>query len=192
MLRRPFRRRDPRTEFVRSVLPSGGVGAELGVYRGHFAEVLVREASPTRLHLIDPWYLLTPEWSWGKGDRSTVNAVRRILKRWKPEIESGAVVVHVGDDRRVLPAFDDASLDWAYIDSSHAYGHTVEELAILDAKVRPGGLIAGDDWQPDPSHKHHGVYRAVTEFVAARDYEITYADIADHQWAIRRLPNARP
>lgn len=177
---------DPRTPFVRTVIPKGGVGAELGVFRGHFSSVLHQHAEPIRLHLIDPWYLLTPEWHWGTGDRSTVNAVRRILKQWKSEIEDGSVVVHIGDDRDVLWSFDDESLDWAYIDSSHAYEHTLDELRILDAKLRPGGVIAGDDWHPDPSHRHHGIHRAVCEFAADRGFDLVYADEADHQWAIRR------
>lgn len=177
---------DPRTPFVREVLPKGGVGAELGVFRGHFSPVLFEHAEPTRLLLVDPWYLLTPEWHWGAGDRSTVNAVRRILKQWKREIERGTVTVHIGDDRDVLRTLDDGALDWVYIDSSHAYGHTLDELHLLDSKVRPGGVIAGDDWQPDPAHKHHGIHRAVCEFAAEHDYEFVHADEDDRQWAIRR------
>lgn len=175
-----------RTPFVQAVLPRHGVGAELGVFRGRFSPVLFEHAAPLRLHLVDPWYLLTPTWSWGAGDRSTVNAVRRVLKRWKREIEEGRVVVHIGDDRDVLRSFDDGYLDWAYIDSSHAYDHTMEELQILDAKVRSGGVIAGDDWHPDPSHRHHGVHRAVVQFAAERRYEVIYAGDRDQQWAIRR------
>ena len=81
------------------------------------------------------------------------------------------------------------SLDWVYLDSSHAYQHTVEELALLRRKVRPGGVIAGDDWQPDPSHPHHGVHRAVMELVSSGSCEVLYADAGDQQWAIR-LPAA--
>jgi hypothetical protein len=182
---------DPRAAFVRKVLPKHGVGAELGVFRGHFSPVLFAEASPTCLHLVDPWYLLTPRWHWGTGDRSTVNALRRILKRWKREIEAGRVVVHVGDDRDVLRSFADGQLDWAYIDSSHAYEHTRDELRLLHDKVSPGGVIAGDDWQPDPSHQHHGVHRAVQEFAAESGYEIIYAEAVDRQWAIRRAVPSR-
>lgn len=182
------RREDPRIPFVRDILPRRGVGAELGVHRGYFSPVLFEHAEAARLHLIDPWYLRTPRWQWGRGDRSTVNAVRRILKRWKRQIEDKRVVVHIGDDLAVLRSFDDGSLDWAYIDSSHEYAHTLAELRLLASKVTPSGVIAGDDWQSDPSHGHHGVHRAVTEFVAAEGYEIIYADDSDHQWAIRRLP----
>ena len=179
-----------RVPFVHTVLPKGGVGAELGVFKGRFSPVLLRESQATCLHLIDPWYLLTPTWHWGRGDRSTVNALRRILKRWRPEIEAGRIKVHVGDDRQVLASFPDHCLDWVYLDSSHAYEHTAEELRLLHRTVKPGGVIAGDDWQPDPAHKHHGVHRAVTEFAAAEGYDVVYANESDQQWAItRRAPS---
>jgi len=174
-----------RAGFVDAVLPKGGVGAELGVFKGRFSPVLLDGTNARRLHLVDPWYLLTPRWHWGHGDRSTVGAVRRILRRWQAEIEAGRVVVHIGDDREVLASLDDHSLDWVYLDSSHAYQHTVEELALLRRKVRPGGVIAGDDWRPDPSHPHHGVHRAVMELVRSDSCEVLYADAGDRQWAIR-------
>jgi hypothetical protein len=175
-----------RGPIVAELLPKGGVGAELGVYKGRFSPVLLQVSEAKQLHLVDPWYLLTPEWHWGVGDRSTVNALRRILRRFRNEIEAGRVEVHVGNDLDVLRRMADHSLDWAYLDSSHAYGHTVDELALLDRKVRPGGVIAGDDWQPDPDHPHHGVHRAVTEFLQANGYELRYADVGNRQWAISR------
>lgn len=188
---REIRANRVRMPFVDAVLPKGGVGAEIGVFKGRFSPVLLRGSEATRLHLIDPWYLLTPVWHWGRGDRSTVNALRRILKRWRHEIEAGRIQVHVGDDRQVLATFPDHCLDWVYLDSSHAYEHTAEELRLLHRTVKPGGVIAGDDWQPDPRHKHHGVHRAVTEFAAAEGYDVVYADETDRQWAITRRPPPR-
>jgi hypothetical protein len=175
-----------RARFVEEHLPKDGVGVELGVFKGHFSTVLWRHARPSTLHLVDPWYLLTPEWHWGRGNRSTVDAVRRILRRWKREIEAGRVLVHVADDREVLRRFPDGHLDWAYVDSSHAYQHTKDELALLHRKVRAGGVISGDDWRIDPDHPHAGVRRAVLELVEEHGYEVLVADAATRQWAIRR------
>jgi len=36
-------------------LPQHSVGAEIGVYKGEFSEMLVGELHPKKLHLIDPW-----------------------------------------------------------------------------------------------------------------------------------------
>jgi hypothetical protein len=179
------RSNQPRALFVDHILPKNGIGAELGVFKGEFSATLMDRTSARQLHLIDPWYFLTAYWHWGSGDRSTVHALIKILQRFEKDIEGGRVRVHVGDDRQILTFFPDQYFDWVYMDSSHLYEHTRDELQILTSKVKADGVIAGDDWQPDPSHRHHGVYKAVSELVASGKYEIVYADSNDRQWAIR-------
>jgi hypothetical protein len=73
-----------------------------------------------------------------------------------------------------------------YLDSSHEYTHTLEELEILKHKVKPSGVIAGDDWQAEPSHRHHGVYKAINEFIDSNNYHVLYANESTKQWAITR------
>lgn len=73
-----------------------------------------------------------------------------------------------------------------YIDSSHAYDHTVEELEILKFKVKSDGIICGDDWRPDPNHRHHGVCKAVNEFLEKEGYELLYANEENLQWFIKK------
>ena len=64
--------------------------------------------------------------------------------------------IHVGDDLEFLAGLPDAHLDWAYLDSSHQYEHTVAELELLDAKVAADGRILGHDWIEDPERHNHG------------------------------------
>jgi Methyltransferase domain len=175
-----------RSRFAEKHLPKGGVGAELGVHKGYFTEVLLASTKPTKLHLVDPWYLGGPEWTWGRGNRSTVDGLRRVLDVTRAALAAGQAVVHVSGDLEFLQALPDNSLDWAYIDTTHAYEHTRLELALLQTKVKPSGVIAGDDWRSDPSHRHHGVCKAVREFVAAGAYVIAHGSDEDNQWAIRR------
>jgi hypothetical protein len=172
-----------RSEFVRRILPKGGVAAELGVYKGDFSQELLELTRPKRLHLIDPWYLQGKEWQWGE-DRSTVAALTRLIKKLEDELARGTVTLNIGNDLEVLPQFPDRYFDWVYIDTLHFYEHTRDELTLLKTKVKVDGVIAGDDWLPDPSHRHHGVCRAVTEFVQAAPYELIYANEQDLQWAI--------
>jgi hypothetical protein len=42
--------------------------------------------------------------------------------------------------------------------------------------VKSSGIISGDDWRPDPNHIHHGVYKALNEFILKYNYELIYAD----------------
>lgn len=166
-------------------IPPDGVGVELGVHKGHLTPVLLKHLRPKHLYAVDPWYLLEPEWEWAAGDKSTVSALRRVLKRLRPALERGTATVVVDDDRVFLGGLDDGSLDWVYLDTSHQYEHTVEELDLLVRKVKVGGIIAGDDWQSDPTHRHHGVCRAVRECVATGRVELLLGEDRTHQWVTK-------
>lgn len=175
-----------RAPFLARALPKGGVGCEVGVWKGFFTRTLVEVTEPTRLHLIDPWYVFGPNWTWGHGDRSTTRGLAGLINTYGPELAAGRLVLHIDDDLKVLPTFPDAYFDWAYLDSSHLYEHTLKELELLARKVKPDGVIAGDDWLPDPNDVNHGVYVALNEFVAAGPWRLVYTSEEDQQWALRR------
>lgn len=176
---------DRRARVLERVIKPGGVGVECGVYKGEFSLALLERLAPSRLYLIDPWYLVTREWHWGEGDRSTVSALCNILRRFEDELVSGRVMLRIDDDLVALAQFPDHHLDWAYVDSTHQYARTVQELELLRRKVRPGGIISGHDWQPDPGHKHHGVCKAVREAVDRGEFELVLVDEPTIQWAVR-------
>lgn len=175
-----------RIQFIDQVLPKNGIGAELGVFKGHLSPLLLQYTRATKLHLIDSWYFRTAFWKWAGGNQSTVDGLIKVLRTFKQEIEAARVLVHVGDDLQVLATFPDAYFDWVYIDTSHTYDHTLRELRLLAEKVKRHGVIGGDDWQPDSSHKHHGVYQAIQEFIAAEAYRVIYANRDNQQWAIQK------
>lgn len=174
-----------RRDVLMSVIPPGGIGAELGVLKGHLTPGLIEWLKPTKLYVVDPWYLLGPTWEWAAGDQSTVRALLRTIRRLRPALEKEQAHVVVDDDLVFLANLPDQSLDWVYLDSSHMYDHTLKELTLLVRKVKQGGVIAGDDWRPEPGHPHHGVCKAVREFEAAGRLEVFYASSANRQWAAR-------
>lgn len=173
-----------RGPIIEKYLPKNAVGVELGVLKGNFTSVLFNRLTPKELHVIDPWYLLSAEWDWKMDYPSTIDALCDVLKRFKKEIEERKIVVHVQDDLKALKEFQDNYFDWVYLDSSHHYEHTVAELELLRFKVKPEGIISGDDWRSDSSHIHHGVYKAVNEFMVKYDYKLIYADDSSGQWFI--------
>lgn len=174
-----------RKKVLTKLLPIGGVGAELGVHKGHLTPGLLSWFDPEILYVVDPWYLLESNWDWAAGDKSTVNAVARVVRRIRPALESGQAKLVIADDRDFLGGLEDNILDWAYLDSSHMYDHTLEELELLVNKVKRGGVIAGDDWQSHSGHRHHGVCRAVREFEDSGRLKLFYSDDSNHQWAAR-------
>lgn len=175
-----------RADFLKRVIPSSGIGAEIGVQRGLFTHVIMHTVKPAKLHLIDPWYLAGKEWPWALGNKSTMKALTNLMRAFENELVDGSIVLHVGYDFDVLPTFPDQYFDWVYLDTSHSYENTKKELQLLKTKVKPEGIIAGDNWEPNPQHAFYGVYKAVAEFVAEEGYEVLHASDDDAQFAIRK------
>jgi hypothetical protein len=184
-IRERFRLDNSRRRFLECHIAKGGVGAEIGVFKGNFTPILLEVTQAKRLHLIDPWYLLGAKWAWARGNKSTTDALCSIIRRFRSQLSSGRVVLNISDDLAFLPTLPDRYFDWVYLDSTHSFDQTRKELEMLNLKVKPGGVIAGDDWRENPGHQHHGVCRAVRDFVLREPYEIVYSSIVDKQWAIR-------
>jgi hypothetical protein len=172
-------------------LPKSSVGAEIGVWRGDFSARLLRVVRPAQLHLVDPWNFepgAAYERAWYGGavakNQAEMDGVHEsVLGRFAAEIEAGTVRVHRGPSARIGVLFDDAYFDWVYIDGNHLYEYVKSDLEVFARKVKPGGLIAGDDygvrgWWED------GVTRAVDEFVAHGTCEPARLD---GQFVLRRL-----
>lgn len=153
-----------RLEILKPYLRPGSLGAELGVFRGAFSDYLL-STSPSKLYLVDPWYRAGSEWSWAKGDKSTVNALVKILDAYKGEIENGWIEPRVEFSQEFLLNLPDRFLDWVYIDTTHAYEQTKLEISLALSKVKVGGYIIGDDYTSHPDAYHKGVYIAVQEYV---------------------------
>jgi len=170
-----------RLDFL-SLMPKGGVVAEIGVYKGFFTNCILHLNQPDKLHLIDPWYLLDEKWDWPivKGNSSTVDALIGILDYYRKEFVEGKLILNVGWDEEVLSQFEDGYFDWVYLDTTHQYEHTLKELEILKSKVNVDGVIAGDDLG------YPTVEKAVKEFVKKEDYTIIYEGAIDSQWAIQK------
>jgi hypothetical protein len=143
-----------------SKFPKHGVGAEIGVQKGHFSAQLLRLARPTRLHLIDPWMQTRGE-----------EFYDGVCRRFATKIERGTVIIHRARSADVAGALED--LDWVYIDGNHEYQAVKEDLAAYNAIVKPGGTIAGDDYGMSSYAWGDGVREAVDEFVNAHGYHLT-------------------
>jgi hypothetical protein len=180
------RRNAGRIRALREWIQPCGVGAEMGVHKGHFSRLLVDQLRPQKLYLIDSWWLTEgKEWGWGEGNRNVIDGLHNAMKTIENELVAGTVEVIIQSDLVALQSFPSNSLDWAYIDTSHRYDHTAAELEALKRVIKPNGIISGDDWREDPAHPHHGVCRAVREFVEREGYVLsTYGPAA--QWAIKR------
>lgn len=178
-------------EYVLGVIPERTVGIEIGVHEGDFSAAILRQSDPYRLHLIDPWKHETDDVyqnSWygghGTGGQSMMDArYKKVQERFKTEIDTGQVVLHRCFSDEVVGTFDDASVDWVYIDGNHMYEYVRKDLELYYPKVKPGGFLMGDDYGVEGWWRN-GVQKAVDEF-ASKHSEIML-EIRESQFVFKK------
>lgn len=152
----PFERRQ---DFWRS-LPPGLEIAELGVFDGQHAKEIHDLASPSMLHLVDPW-----EGTWPSGDQDGRNMRHVDLPRAMESVAWWAkgkrVALWRDGSLEWLRSRSRASLDVVYLDSLHDRNHVLAELLIALPRMRMGGWICGHDHD---LAAFPGVVSAVAEF----------------------------
>lgn len=179
-----FTRRRP----ILNYIPRYKRGAEIGVFTGQFSELIVQVATPIAYYAIDPWFSTYGDFfpNWGEYSahgkletRAGYETTRHRLARFK------------GTNVIAMPAIEwleslaPESLDWAYLDSTHQYEPTLNELNTLAGKLTRDGVLLGDDCWARRDGRHYGVYRAVRDFCRAHNFELIMLDHAG-QWAARR------
>jgi SAM-dependent methyltransferase len=156
-----------------ATIPSGGVVAEIGVWRGDFSECILEETKPTKLYLIDPWLLDIKD---GIVDRRFYIPRDRTVRIQKDlDRIYMSVLSRFSDDERVViiraKSIEAAKgpqipqLDWVYIDGCHHFKSAIEDLQIWGRKVKPGGLIIADDYYWPGPGQQYPVQKAVRAFL---------------------------
>lgn len=174
--------------WVLELLPKGGIGAEIGVFRGHFSDLICQIAQPKKLYLVDPWTTLGETFGWGKEYTAFDTLPTKVAR----EDARAHVARHPGIDCVIIEstypkcaAEITDQLDFAYLDASHKYEPTLRELRAMSKQVKPGGFLIGDDWDPRPDSQHHGVWQALQTFIAEGDWKLVRAG-PGRQWALNR------
>ncbi len=176
---------------VLDALPKNAVGLEIGVHLGDFAAQILKVARPRMLHLIDPWQRMedvgVEKCLYGTAvtQEEMDKRYEGVVSRFGSQIAAGKVKVHRATSQQVVSEFEDASLDFIYVDADHRFEGCVADLRDYAPKLRPGGILCGDDygfgWWGD------GVIRAVHTFLAERrNFRILF--IAGRQFCLQRLP----
>lgn len=124
--------------------------AEIGVWKGDFAETILRSLPHiVTYYMIDPWANL-PDWN------KPFNVAPEIFDEIYREMESKtAFAAHKrnilrGRTKEVVNAIPDNSLDFAYIDGDHTLRGITLDLIKIWPKVKKGGFIGGDDFTTTP------------------------------------------
>lgn len=145
-----------------------GIGCEVGVLRGNFSKHLLKHWNCKKLHLVDAWETYTEYDERFHEHKDNYNYTLNHLKEYEER-----VVFNKGFSHVVVTNFDDAMFDFIYIDANHSYEGCKQDLNVYWNKLKPGGIIMGDDYHLEPIETVNfgkgncifGVNKAVNEFI---------------------------
>ena len=177
--------------FVLNARELTGTAVEVGVDEGIFSEYLLQYWHGQRLISVDPWLEMPPDQY-----ADTCNVPQASMEE-KYE-SAGRRLAPFGDRSAVwrqtsIEAADRlarGSVDFVYLDARHSYEGVTEDLQAWFPLVRPGGLMAGHDYNDGVFVEGvHGVRSAVDEFFGARAIPVrhTYTDVPTTSW-IAQVP----
>jgi hypothetical protein len=148
------------------LFPTNTVGAEIGVHRGDFAEVILETAKPRLFYLIDPWPS-SVSLANGADCLTGDDAFACVVQRFILPIQAGKVVTVRQPCVRALAGLG-RIFNWLYLDTYHLYPDTLFELRACAGAILPGGMLAGHDLDLV------SVQRAVAEFCAESNWRLRY------------------
>ena len=145
-------------EDVATLFPEDGVGIELGAANGALSERVLHYDHIGYVFSIDSW-----AGDYGVG----VDHYREAIARLSPLRDRNTIMRLYFSE--ALELFGDASVDFIYVNGYARDGElTAQLLRTWYAKLRPGGIIIGDDY----SVQWPLIVAAVDDFVAANGLEL--------------------
>lgn len=161
-----------REEAIELVVSNGYTKlCEVGVWKGELSRMLAKVAD--ELTLVDPMSV-----EWNNFMHGEFHYTCRMGEREKTQDELDWLYTKIVRDYNLpnvrflrLPSVQaslqvaDKSLDFVYIDAVHTYEHCKQDIEAWLPKIKPGGMIAGDDYVPE----HNAVAKAVDELLGTQE-----------------------
>ena len=150
-----------RREFIQMLRERGAkIGAEIGTDHGQYAQQICEGIPGVRLICVDPW---TP-YTEGTEIHDQAN-VDQIYNEAKDRLTKYDTKIMKMTSIEAVNHIEDNSLDFVFIDGNHSYKNVLEDITEWTKKVKPGGIVAGHDYKPDPT-RDYGVVEAVQEYTS--------------------------
>lgn len=163
-------------------LPKNAIAAEVGVFKGEYSRELIARAAPREFYMVD---LFNGEFTSGGVDGHHIETAdltkvhEQLLSEFAPTPHLHVVRSEAVSWFNSLP---DKFLDWIYLDTSHSYPATIEELPAALRVVK--SFICGHDYHPD-----FQLPAAVDEFVAAHGFKLEVWDEDRYGSFVIHLPS---
>ena len=116
-------------------------GAEIGVEKGVFSEILCQANPQLTLYSIDPWKAYREY-----RDHTTQEKIDEIYNEAVNRLKNYNCKIIRKFSEEAYKDFADVSLDFVYIDANHDAKHTWQDLTLWVPKVKPGGIVSGHDF----------------------------------------------
>lgn len=140
----------------------GAVFVEIGAWKGRSAAFMgveiVNSGKDIKLHVVD-WFKGSDEPAHHEDDDVRAG---RLYEVFTTNIQPVAHVIEVHPTTSIEAAsrFADNSLDFVFIDADHTYAGVKSDILAWMPKVKPGKILAGDDFGYFP-----GVNQAIDELL---------------------------
>lgn len=143
-------------------------GAEIGVEKGIYSEVLLKANPNLQLFSIDPWSPNAYEpdirrsIAYGKAHAERCFSVaKKRLSQYK------TCIIIRKTSMSALKNFEDNSLDFVYIDGNHDFVNVTNDIHEWAKKVRTGGIVSGHDYAYFPSGRYNHVKHVLLAYTRA-------------------------
>ena len=146
--------RDDLPEFFKAM--GYKVGAEIGVDRGEFSEVLCKGG--LKLYAVDPWGVYPDYYRDNLPEK-----LDRYYEETKQRLAPYDCTLVRKTSMEAVKDFEDESLDFVYIDGHHGFKFVTEDIFEWSKKIKKGGTICGHDYvytksQPSSPYACHVRY----------------------------------
>lgn len=138
-------------------------GAEIGVRRGRYSEILCKNNPNLELYCVDSWDAYDNKYPQPKQNRIFRYAVDKLSKYNTKIIRKSSM--------DALSDVEDNELDFVFIDANHRFDYVMMDLILWAHKVRSGGIISAHDFY----HGEVGVLKAIESYVHCHNIVPWYA-----------------
>lgn len=172
---------------IKSHLGNIDTAIEIGTWRGDFANLMCSKLQPTKFYAVDPFALYE-----GYTDKPDVNEfgnqtnldrlAEQVNKRVANMLPDGRSQLLREMSCNAVKQFADNSVDVVYVDADHKYEPVLADIRAWYAKVKPGGILCGDDYIEGSHIEKFGVIQAVKDFATEMNLQFAVTNGPNPSW----------
>jgi SAM-dependent methyltransferase len=172
---------------IKSHLGDIETAIEVGTWRGDFAAIMCQKLIPNKFFAIDPFalyedYTDKPNITEFANQQNLDILAAQVQSRVSKFLPNGRSVLMREMSSDAVDQFEDNSVDVVYIDADHKYDPVLADIRAWYPKVKPGGILCGDDYIDGSHIEKFGVIPAVNDFAAENSLSLGVTVGANPTW----------